>query len=152
MFLRKTILLRLGTKDFRWTQLLGVFLSIITVLMLVQSAAVMFDSWQSVRDFNKCVEYSGVRELSDLSGSEQLLAELRYQDCKSSLVDITGAQVPALQTNLTSRQAVTALVEPIAWFFVWAALFMFALFLLFNKAVVIPIEEVEAVARPFKRK
>lgn len=152
VFLRKTILIRLGTRDFRWTQLLGVFLGIVSVLMLVQSAAVMFDSWQSVRDFNKCVEYSGIRELSDLAGSEQLLAEMRYQDCKNSLNDITGAQVPALQTNMTSRQAVTALVEPVAWFFVWCALFMLSLFLLFNKAVVIPIEEIESVSRPFKKK
>lgn len=120
--------------------------------MLVQSAAVMFDSWQSVRDFNKCVEFSGKNELTSLVGSDQLLAELRFQDCKNSLYQITGAQVPAMQLSMTSRQAATALVQPVACFFVWAALFLLALFLMFNNAVVIPIEEVEQVARPFKRK
>ncbi|MCX6803010.1 MAG: hypothetical protein NTY48_00370 [Candidatus Diapherotrites archaeon] len=150
--MRKTILLRLGTRDFQWTQLLGVFLAIITVLMLIKSAAVMFDSWQSVRDFNKCVEFSGIKDLSSLEGSDMLLAELCYQDCKSTFFDITGAQVPALQKGLTSRQSATALVEPIAWFFLWAALFMLALFFLFSRAIVIPIEEVEHVSRPFKKK
>ena len=152
MFVRKTILLRLGTKEFRWTQVLGVFLGIITVLMLVQSAAVMFDSWQSVRDFNKCVEFSGKNELTSLVGSDQLLAELRFQDCKSSLYQITGAQVPAMQLSMTSRQAATALVQPVACFFAWATLFLLALFLMFNNALVIPIEEVEQVSRPFRKR
>lgn len=112
----------------------------------------MFDSWQSVRDFNKCIEMSGVKDLETLEGSDQLLAQLRYSDCKDSLFDLTGAQVPALQKSMTSRQVATALVEPIAWFFVWAALFMLALFFLSNKAIVVPIEEVEHVSRPFRRK
>ncbi|OQA30866.1 MAG: hypothetical protein BWY55_00741 [archaeon ADurb.Bin336] len=152
MFVRKTILLRLGTRDFRWTQVLGIFLGIITVLMLVQSSAVMFDSWQVVRDFNKCVEFSGINELSSLVGTDQLLAQMRFMDCKDSLYQITGAQIPAMQRSITSRQIVTALVEPVVGFFFWAALFLFALFLIFNEEVVIPIEEIEQVARPFRKK
>ncbi|MEI7960868.1 MAG: hypothetical protein WCI04_00885, partial [archaeon] len=76
--MRKTILLRLGGTNFQWTQVLGVFLTIITVLMLVKSAAVMFDSWQSVRDYNKCVEFSGVKDLETLTGTDQLLAQMRF--------------------------------------------------------------------------
>jgi hypothetical protein len=152
MFLQKTILFRLGSKNFEWAKVLGAFLAIITVLMLVKSAAVMFDSWQTVRDFNKCTEFSGVKDLANLSSAEQLLAQMRYDDCKSSLYEITGAQIPGAQTSLTSRQAATALASPVAGFFFWAILFMLSLFLLFNKTVVIPIEEVEQVSRPFKRK
>jgi len=150
--LRKTILVKLGARDFQWAQVAGVFIGIIAVLMLVKSAAVMFDSWQSVRDFNKCVEFSGVKELASLSSTDQLLAQMRFDDCKSSLYELTGAQIPAMQKNMTTRQAATALVEPIGWFFLWAAIFMLALFLLFNKAIVIPIEEVEHVVRPFRKK
>ena len=152
MFLHKTILFRLGSRDFQWTQVLGIFLAIITILMLVKSAAVMFDSWQSVRDFNKCVEFSGAKDLSSLGSAEQLLAELRYQDCKDSLYEITGAQIPGAQVSMTSRQAATALVWPIAQFFFWAIIFLFSLFLLFNKTVVIPIEEIEHVSRPLRRR
>ena len=112
----------------------------------------MFDSWQSVRDYNKCVEFSGVKELDALTGTDQLLAQLRFADCKSSLYDLTGAQIPAMQNSITSRQTATALVTPIAWFFFWAAFFMAALFFLFNKYIVIPIEEVEHAARTFRRK
>ena len=152
VLLRKTILLRLGTKEFQWTSVLGIFLGIITVLMLIKSAAVMFDSWQTVRDFEKCIDRSGVNDFADLSSSEQLLAQLRYSDCKESFFDITGAQLPALQTKLTSRQVITALVEPVAGFFFWAVLFLLSLSLIFNKSIVIPIEEVELAARPFSRK
>ena len=152
IFLHKTILLRLGGRDFQWTQVLGVFLSIITVLMLIKSAAVMFDSWQSVRDFNKCAELSGVNDLDVLTGTDQLLAQLRYADCKDSLFELTGAQVPALQKSMTSRQVATALVEPIAWFFFWAAMFLLGLFFLSSKAIVVPIEEIEHASRPFKKK
>jgi len=152
MFLQKTILFRLGNKNSQWAQLIGIFLAIITVLMLIKAAAVMFDSWQSVRDFNKCVEFSGVKELSSLSSAEQLLAQMRYEECKDSLYEITGAQIPGGQVSLTSRQAATALTGPIAGFFFWAVLFMLSLSLLFNKTVVLPIEEVESVARPFHRR
>ncbi|MEI7961733.1 MAG: hypothetical protein WCI04_05350, partial [archaeon] len=70
----------------------------------------------------------------------------------TSLYDLTGAQIPAMQTSMTSRQTATALVEPIAWFFLWAALFMAALFFLFNNYIVIPIEEIEHAARSFRKK
>jgi len=146
------ILLRVGGRNFQWVQVLGVFLAIITVLMLIKSAAVMFDSWQSVRDFNKCVEFSGVKELDSLVGSDQLLAQLRFSDCKDALYELTGAQIPAMQTSMTSRQVATALVNPIAWFFFWAALFMLGLFFLFNRAIIIPVEEIEHASRPFRKK
>jgi len=152
MFLRKTILFRFGSKDFQWTSVLGIFLGIIAVLMLIKSAAVMFDSWQSVRDFDKCAEFSGINDLTSLGSAEQLLAQMKYNDCKSSLYELTGAQIPASQVSMTSRQAVTALVEPIAWFFFWAVLFLIALSLLFNKSVVIPIEEIEMPTRPFHKR
>jgi hypothetical protein len=155
VFLQKKILFRLGTRDFQWTQVLGVFLAIITVLMLVKSAAVMFDSWQAIKAFDKCAnDYLDgtvlAKESSSVSGA--LLAEIKYQGCKESLYEITGAQIPSSQVDLTSRQAATAFVGPVASFFFWAILFMFSLFLLFNKTVVIPIEEIETVARPFRKR
>jgi hypothetical protein len=151
--LKKTILFRVGAKEFQWPSVLGIFLAIITILMFVKAAAVMFDSWQTVRDFDKCVVLSGVNDFVDLSSSEQLLAQLRYSDCKDSLYQITGTQMPALQTKLTTRQVWTALAEPVAWLFFWGAvLFLLAFPLLLNKPIVIPIEEYEVPVRPFSRK
>lgn len=150
--MRKTILVGLGGEQFAWGRVIGIFFVIITVLMLIKSAAVMFDSWQSVRDYNKCVEISGVKDLDALSSTEQLLAQLKYSDCKDSLYEITGAQVPALQKSLTSRQSATALVEPIAWFFFWAALFMLSIFFAFSRVIAVPIRELEHSVRPFRRK
>lgn len=150
--MRKTIFLRFGSRNFQWTQVLGIFLAIITVLMLVKSAAVMFDSWQSVRDFDKCVDDAFSVESSLQPELVGLIKELKYQDCKDSLYEITGAQIPGGKVAMTTRQIATALVQPIAWFFFWAAAFMLAFFLLFNKALIVPIEEVEHVSRSFRRK
>ena len=155
VFLHKTVLLRLGSKNFQWAQTLGIFLAIITILMLVRSSAVMFDSWQTIKGFEKCSgdyleDVVSAKESNNFSG--ELLAEMKYQGCKDSFYEITGSQVPGGQTALTTRQAATAFVGPVASFFFWAGLFLFSLFLVFNKSVVIPFEEVETVARPFRRK
>ena len=155
MFLQKTIVFRLGAKDFAWTKVLGIFLAIIAVLMLINSAAVMFDSWQSVRDFNKCADSyaENVFAAQDSGNSANLIAsELSYQGCKTALYQVTGAQIPGTQISMTDRQAATALTGPIAEFFAWAVVFMFALFLVLSKAVAIPIEEIESASRSFRRK
>jgi hypothetical protein len=154
MFLQKTILFRLGTKDFQWTQVLGIFLGIITVLMLIKSAAVMFDSWQAISGFDACIESAGYdsKNLSDNLGLDYLIFQSKANECKSSFYEVTGAQVPGGKFSLTSRQAATAFVGPVASFFFWAILFIASLSLIFNKTVVIPIEEVETVARPFHKR
>jgi hypothetical protein len=155
VFLHRAVLLRLGSKDFQWVQTVGIFLAIITILMLVRSSAVMFDSWQAIKGFEKCsADYieDTVSSLENNDSGGSLLAELKYQGCKDSFYQVTGSQVPSGQTSLTTRQAATAFVGPVAEFFFWAGLFVFSLFLVFNKSIVIPFEEVESVVRSFKRR
>ncbi len=146
------VLFKIGSKEAQLPRLIGAFLIVIAVLMLIQSGAVMFDSWQSLKDFGKCVEFSGVKELDSLDSPSALLAEMRYQDCKNSLYQLTGAQVPGAATSLTSRQFWTAFLGPVSIFFVWAIVFLFALFLFNNASIVVPVEEIELVARPFRKK
>jgi hypothetical protein len=154
MFLQKHILFRLGSKDFQWTQVLGIFLGIITVLMLIKSAAVMFDSWQAISGFDACIESAGYESkgLSDNVGLDYLIFQSKANECKQSFYEVTGAQVPGGKFALTSRQSATAFVGPVAGFFFWAILFIGSLTLMFNKTVVIPIEEIETVARPFHKR
>jgi len=147
------MLLRIGSNDMQLVKMVGAFLIVISVLMLVRSGAVMFDSWQSLKGFNNCVEFSGVKDLDLLQGSpDYLLAQMRYEDCKDSLYDITGAQVAGGETALTSRQFWTAILGPVAQFFWWAIVFLFALFLFNNSSIVVPVEEVEVPVRSFGRK
>jgi hypothetical protein len=141
--LKKIILFKIGSRNAQLPKLIGSILTIISVLMLVHSAAVLFDSGIAVKNFDKCVENSGARDLELLSEPAQILAELRFQECKNSFYQITGAQVPGGETSLTTRQMMTSFTGPTSIFFIWAIVFLFALFLFNNTSIVVPIEEKE---------
>jgi hypothetical protein len=134
--------------------MIGAFLIVIAVLMLVQSGAVMFDSWQAVRDFDTCIEKAGYNSnnLSNSVGLDYILFELKANECKDSFFAITGAQVPGGVYTLTQRQMWTAILGPITNFFVWAIVLLFALFLFNNASFVLPVEMVELPVRPFEKK
>jgi len=158
--LRRIVLFKIGSRDVQLPRMIGAFLIIVSVLMLLNSGAVMFDSWQALKSFNSCVE-SAITDASSLQGSTtyeasqaKILYQLQYQDCKSSLHDITGAQVIGGQTSIElwkSRQFWIALMGPISAFFAWAIVFLFALFLFNNSSIVVPVEEVEVPVRPFAK-
>ncbi|MBT4597104.1 MAG: hypothetical protein HOC95_03945, partial [Candidatus Diapherotrites archaeon] len=54
--MRKLVLFKIGSKNAQLPKMIGAFLVVISVLMLIQSGAVMFDSWQSIKGFNECVD------------------------------------------------------------------------------------------------
>jgi hypothetical protein len=141
--LRKIVLFKIGSVNAELPKMIGMFLLIISVLMLVNSGAGIFDAGLAAKDFDKCVENSGVKDLGVLSEAQQIFAELRYQDCKNSFFQISGAQVPGGSTNLTTRQFWTAFTGPVSMFFIWAIVFLFALFLFNSASIVVPVEEVE---------
>ncbi len=122
--------------------------------MLVKSGAVMFDSWQSVRDFDDCIinAYNSADSLAVDNGVSSLIYSIRVQECKNSLYQITGAQVPGGVFALTTRQAWTAVLGPVVQFFIWAIVFLFAIFLFKNNSVVVPIEQVELPVRSLRKR
>ncbi|MDD4250615.1 MAG: hypothetical protein PHX27_00300 [Candidatus ainarchaeum sp.] len=139
--MKKIILFKIGSKDAQLPRLVGAFLIIISVLMLIQSGAVMFDSWSAVKEFNSCVD-KAYSISGDVVGLDAILSELKYQDCKNSLYQITGAQVVGGKTFLTSRQFWTAFATPVSIFFAWSIIFLFALFLFNSAAIVVPVEQI----------
>lgn len=154
-FLRRILVFSLNGRNFQWNQFVGAFLGIITLLFLVKSAAVMFDSWQSVRNFNDCANtYLDGLNAAQVSNNPtlQVFEELRYQRCRDALFEITGTQIPGTQITMTSRQVASALLGPIAIFFFWFGLFLVSLVLLFSKVIAIPIEEIEITHKPFRKK
>jgi hypothetical protein len=150
MSLKKVILLKIGSKEFQLPQMIGAFVIIIAVLMLINAGAVMFDSWGALKEFNSCVEMSGINDMSVLDPAQQLLAQMRYGDCKNSLYEITGAQVRAGQISLTSRQFWTALTGPISSFFTWMIVLLIGLFIYNNTSIIIPGQEIEVEEKKSK--
>jgi hypothetical protein len=146
------VFLRIGSKDAQLPRLLGAFLIVLSVLMLIRGGAVMFDSWNSLKNFNTCVESSGVRDLQMLGNPDYISAELRYQDCRNTLFQMTGAQVQGDYSPLTQRQFWTALIGPISQFFVWAIALLIGLFAWANPSIVIPIEQVTLESSFAKRR
>jgi hypothetical protein len=136
------ILFKVGSRNAQFPKMVGAFLIIVSILMLVHSGAVMFDSWQAVKHFDNCVD-----DAYAMQGTNpelvSILSELKYQDCKDSLQDITGAQVAGGTKVLTSRQFWTAFLGPVSIFFIWAIVFLFALFIFNNTSVIVPVEKVE---------
>jgi hypothetical protein len=139
--LGRVLLLKIGSQDMQLPQMVGAFIIIISVLMLINAGAVMFDSWGTLKEFNTCVEMSGVSDMDVLDSAQQLLAQMRYADCKDSLYEITGAQVKAGQTSLTSRQFWTALTGPISNFFMWMIGLLIGLFIYNNNSIIVPVQE-----------
>jgi len=102
----------------------------------------MFDSWQAAKNFNACVDDAYSIE-PDVSGISAVVTQLKYQDCKDSFYQITGAQIPGGENYLTSRQQLAAFLGPVSNFFIWAIVFLFALFLINSATIVVPVETIE---------
>lgn len=152
--LKRLFLFKIGDSHVELPKLIGAFLIIVAVLMLVKSGAVMFDSWQSVRDFDGCIN-NALDYVDDdriTPSVDYMLFELKAQECKNSFYQVTGAQIPGGVYTLTQRQAWTAVLGPVVQFFIWAIVFLFALFLFNNNSIVVPIEQVELPVRSFSKK
>lgn len=145
ILLKKLVLFKIGSKDAQLPKLVGAFLIVISILMLVHSGAVMFDSWQAIKGFDDCVidSYKAASEIGVETGMDKVVYELKVKDCKDSLYQISGAQIPGGVYSLSLRQMATAFLGPVSTFFAWAIVFLFALFLFNSASVVVPVEQVE---------
>ena len=143
--MKRIVLFKIGSREAQLPKTVGAFLIIIAVLMLIHSGAVMFDSWQAVRGFDECVidAYKAAEIVNVDNGIGKLIYEMKVGECKNSLYQITGAQVPGGVYNMSIRQASTALLGPVSVFFGWAIVFLFALFLFNSATIVVPVEELE---------
>lgn len=147
--MKKLVLFKIGSKDAQLPKLVGAFLIVISILMLVHSGAVMFDSWQAIKGFDGCVidAYKSSQEVPVENGIDKLVYELKAQECKDSLYEISGAQIPGGVYSMSLRQTATAFLGPVSNFFIWAIVFLFALFLFKSATVVVPVEQVEIPLR-----
>ena len=152
--MKKIILFKIGSREAQLPKTIGAFLVIIAILMLISSGAVMFDSWQVVKGFDDCVidAYEASEQIDLDNGIDKLVYEFKVSECKESLYQITGTQIPGGNTYLTTRQQATAFLGPVSIFLGWAIVFLFALFLFNSATVVVPVEQIEIpIAKPKAR-
>ena len=109
-------------RNFHFKKLIGAFILFGSLMMILGATALMFDSWDTMKNFPDCIKKAN-------QTNDAVLAQLKYTDCKTSLHDITGAQLKGGQTRLTTRQFWTGLLWPIANLFFWAVAFMIGLML-----------------------
>ena len=107
--------------------IVGSFIVILAMVMFVVAAGNMFDSWDAVRNYPKC--------LASIGTKTDEVAMLKYLDCKDSLYNITGLQLRPDQARITTRQFAITLLKPVGELLFWAAAFFFGVFLFRTRIV-----------------
>jgi len=133
--LKTDILFTIGGQNFHLPKLIGAFLVFGAILMLFQGVAHMFDVWDSLKDYPKCVDAVEPEEGEGISAQVTL-----YKECKDILYRKTGTQLLASQVKPTARQYWIALIAPVADIFLWAIIFFFGIMLYNTGKIIIPVE------------
>ncbi|MEM0360138.1 MAG: hypothetical protein QXK06_02255 [Candidatus Diapherotrites archaeon] len=109
----------------------------VAILMLFQSVAHMFNVWDALKDYPKCIQ-DAVDPTLEISQ-----AQVKYSQCTENLYRITGIQVRYKQTDLSMRQYWGALIAPVVSIFIWAIVFFFGIIFYNTGKIIIPIENVQ---------
>ncbi len=115
-------------------KLIGSFLEVLAIVMFVAAAGNMFDSWDAMAKYPKCVD--------NIKWDNDQIAVMQYIDCRESLYRITGMQLRQDQPGITTRQFAIALLRPVGDLLLWATIFLVGAFL-YNTRIVrfVPKEE-----------
>jgi hypothetical protein len=116
-----------GKSRFFLPRVLGSFIIVLAIVMFVVAAGHMFDSWDAMKKYPKCI--------ANIDWDDESVAMLQYSDCKDSLYRISGLQLRSDQPGITTRQFLVTLLMPVAELLFWSAAFVFGLFL-YNTRIV----------------
>lgn len=126
--MKRLLFFKLAGRDVHMPRLIGAFILFASVLMFVSACAEMFDSWDNMKHFEKCV----------LSSNND---EAEYNECRLDLYYNTGTYVHDGQGKFTGRQFWTTLLTPIAGVLFWLAILFVGWLLYKTGDLVIPIEQ-----------
>lgn len=122
------MLFRIGSRDVHLPKLLGAFIMIGSILMLLQSLTLMFDSWENVKAIHSCIDAAN-------SGTATI------QECQTQAYYAFNILLKASQYRLTDLQITSGLIPPIANVFFWVAVFIIGMVFYRSWKIAIPIEE-----------
>ncbi len=126
--MHRIMLFRLGTRDVHLPKLFGAFIMLGAAMMMVQSLAGMFDSWENVHAIHACIDAANTETVS-------------IQDCQTIAYYGLGILLRANQYRLTDLQVVSGLLPHVANVFFWVGGFIIGLLLYRSWRILIPIEE-----------
>ena len=127
--MRRIMYFRVAGKEVHMPRLIGAFILFAALLMFVRASALMFDSWDNLKYFEKCIE-----KIDPTSQAE-------FDECRTSLYKATGIYVKEGQGKLTSRQFWGALLGPIASVLFWLAVLFLGWIFYKTGDLIVPIEE-----------
>jgi len=131
--MRKERLFIVSERNLKLVRLIGSFMLFGALIMVLYSAALMFDSWAAVKHFSQCMDnakadYASAKKLASIkqaaSVSElEVLAQMRYSECRESLYKTTGIYPLRDQADLNIKQLFIAFVRPLGMMFFWVIFF-----------------------------
>jgi hypothetical protein len=131
-FLRRLIYFKLGGRDVHLPKLVGALILFASLFMFLSSVASMFDSWDALKNSEKC--FAGV----DIDSAKY---ESQVDECKMTLFHKTGFYLEPGEGKLSARQFWSALLGPIAAVFFWLAVIFLGWAFYRTGDIVLPIEE-----------
>jgi len=151
VFMRRLIYLRIGGRDVHMPKLIGAFVIFAAFLLFVQASAEMFDSWDSAKEVNRCLQVAAANNAREEPGPDL------YPDCRRLAVDYLDMAVRTGQEELTLRQFWGSLLGPIASVLIWLAVLFVGLIFYRSGELVLPIDETireipETPRRAFKKR
>jgi len=140
--LRRVIFFRFAGRDVHMPRLIGSFILFAALLMFIASAAGMYNSWDNLKYWDKCLT--------------KVTDDPSYQDCRTDLLNNTGIYMHSGEGKISAREFWEVLLPPIAWMLVWIGI-LFAGWMLYRTGeLVLPIEEnireISEPRRPFRKR
>ncbi|MAG18332.1 MAG: hypothetical protein CL944_02575 [Candidatus Diapherotrites archaeon] len=148
--MRRLIYLKIAGRDVHLPKLIGSFIIFAAFLLFVQASASMFDSWDSAKEVDRCLQLAAANE-ARVEPDESI-----YPECREMAKDFLGIPVRSDQDGLSLRQFWGSLLGPIASVLIWLALLFVGLILYRSGELVLPIDEtireIPDVKRSFKKR
>ncbi len=132
--MRRLIYLRVADRDVHMPRLIGAFVLVAALLMFLHACFSMFDSWNTVKYYNSCVE-----GLSSYQTTQEQRDQFIF--CADALYRATGVVVRGEAPLLSGAQFAGAILAPIASVLFWLAILLFGYLLYRSGDLEIPIEE-----------
>ena len=132
--MRRIFYFRVAGSDVHIPKLIGAFIAFAAALLFIQASSTMFDSWDTMRYYDKCV--LGINTNEEISGQRA-----QFESCSETLYRSTGIVTRMEHPLLTKRQFAIGLLGPMGILLLWLAVFFFGYTLYRTDRLVLPIEE-----------